>query len=241
MAAIIRETLTATQTTLTMNVAGMSKVGFNIGGNWTGTILFQGSFDGVNFASNPQGGPLNVTPFPPVGTGAQVPQSSTTVNGSFERDVQNYVAVRVTFNRVSGSAQVAIGASLDLSYQEAFLVSTSVFVNQQGGAGVANVLTIAAQPNRAWRCRTLVVSFSAVPAAPVLVTVSDGGSATLWQEYAISSSADASYKVKIPLDPPIPGTGSGGVFGTPGNSLVITCAAPGGAVVSQIDAEIMPA
>ena len=239
MPSLIRKVITANQDSVTLSCANMSKFGFGITGNWVGTVNFSYSLDGINFAAYPQGGPLNAFPFAPVGTAAQVAVSSVTGNGNWEGDVKNFLAVRATFVRTSGSVSVAIGASTDLSYQDAFLGSTSTFVSQPQAGGGQNVMTIAAQPNRGWRCRTLTASFSGVPGSPPLVTISDGGSATLWSEYASDPSGTGTYKVNLPDDPRTPGLSGGGVYGTPGNNMVITIAAPGGTITSIINAEMI--
>ncbi len=230
MANIIREVLTVQAMRLPLFTGGMSKVGIGISGTWTGTISFFASVDGINFNI-----PLAVQPYP---QGTAV--TSTAANGNFESPVLNYVAVEAVFTtRLTGSPVVVIGTSVDSSYQDAFLASTSKFVNQAVASGAVNIVTQAAQANRAWRLRTLVVAFSAAPAAAVKITIADGASATLWEVYA--TAAAGSQTIALPADPDCCGLSGGGVVNTPGNSLVITVAAPGGAVASEINAELIAA
>jgi len=100
-------------------------------------------------------------------------------------------------------------------------------------------VTIAAQTNRGWRLRTLTVGWSVAPAAAVLCTIQDG-STVIWETYIPKDTPVGDFQVKLPADPNTPGLSGGGVFNTPGNTLVITVADPGGSVVSKINAEIIP-
>ena len=50
-----------------------------------------------------------------------------------------------------------------------------------------------------------------------------------------------SWNVPLPFDTGTPGQVGGGLVTTPGNSLVITLAAPGGSVVSTLNAEVAAA
>ena len=226
MAAILREVLNAQGMKLTINCSGQSYVGLNLSGTWTGKVSFNGSFDGIKFF------PLSMTPF---ASGATV--QSATGNGNWFIPIQNYVAVQVSFDTLTtGTVAVTMATSIDSSYQDAFLVSTSKYVNQEMTGGSQNQVTIAAQANRAWKLRTLVVSFSTAPGAAVPITISDGASATIWKTHAPASAG--AYLVLLPADMDWPGVTGGGVVGTPGNSMVITVGAPGGSVTSEINAEL---
>jgi hypothetical protein len=229
MANRANEVLNAVGMRLPIFCGGMSWVGFGISGTFVGTVTFQGSFDGVNFQN------VNVQPFP---SGAN--QQTTNVTGNFFLAMQNYIAMQALLTAyTSGGAVVQASASIDSSYQNAFLGSTSQFVEQDASAGASNVITIAGQANRAWRCRKVSGGFSAAPAAAVKLTIADGGSAILWSEYV--SAAAGQFELKLPPDSNTPGVSGGGVVNTPGNSLVITLAAPGGSVASSLSAEIIPA
>lgn len=236
MANVIREALNADGMDVVLPCANMSRVGFGVSGTWVGTVKFFFSQDGVNFA----GFPLSVQPFAS-GTAVQ----STTSNGNFWANAQNYQAVKATFTRTSGTAIVSIAASNDATYQQAFLASTSVYVTQEVSAGATNVITQAAQANRAWRLRTLSVGFSVAAAAAVKLTVSDGASSLLWEGFVPASagapSAGGTWLAPLPLDELEAGVSNGGLVGTPGNSMVVTLAAPGGAVVSSLNCEFLPA
>lgn len=227
MANIIREALNADAMRLTLFCAGQSYVGFNLTGTWVGTISFYGSFDGVNFV------PISVTPF---ASGTAV--SSATANGSWYAAAQNYAAVQVRFTRTSGTVLASLSASNDSSFQDVFLASTSIFVTQSVGSGAANSMTIAASTNRAWSLKKLVIGFSVAPAAGVLVTISDGASSVMWETYANPLTNDGAATVGGSFNVPLP---ENGLVGTLGNSLVIALAAPGGSVVSKLNAEVRAA
>jgi hypothetical protein len=245
MANIIRGVLTAVNNEVILPCANMTKVGINLSGTWAGTVKFAKSFDGVNFSQAPAGGTFPVFPFAP---GAQVGTAVTqaTANGNWEGEVLNLQAIKVTFaTATSGSVQVTAATSIDASYQDAFLASSSISVSQNVAGGATNVITQAAQANRAWRLRTLSVAFSVASGASVDIKVQDGGSTTLWEGY-VPANPNAGYNgggtwlAPLPTDENIPGTVGGGVVGTPGNSLVVTLAAPGGAVVSIVNCEFAP-
>ncbi len=236
MATILREALNSQGMQLTIFCGGQSYVGLNVSGTWAGLINWSGSFDGIKFF------PLSVTPFP---SGATV--QSVTGNGNSFVPVQNYVAVRATLTTLtSGSAVVTMAASIDSSYQDAFLGATSLFVNQETSGGLTNVVTIAAQANRAWRCRTLSVGFSVAAGAAVALTISDGSSGVIWKGYVpanpeATGTSGGTFLVPLPADSNVPGVSGGGVVGTVGNSMIITLGAPGGSVVSEVNAEMIPA
>lgn len=223
---VTSEVLTADQMSLIMNVQGQTRVGVNLSGTWGGTVAFQKSFDGVTWQD------AFMRPF---ASGTTV--KSSTANGNWEDDVLNAVAYRFTFTRTSGSAQVKVAASVDGSYQLAFLAASSIFVSNSQASGSANVITVAAQANRRWRVRTVVASFSAAPANDVLLTIADGAT-TIWAGYVPKGSS--SYNFPLPLDTAGGGVRDGGVAGSPNANLVITLADPG-AGTAKLNAEIIPA
>jgi hypothetical protein len=238
MATLVRRALTAVGDSLRVNCAGLTKVGFGVTGNWAGTLQFSGTVDGLTFK------PIYLIPYPP-GTGTLPTGVNTvTANGNLEFPAENYVAItaQLTALTSAGGPLVSAAASNDTSYQDAFQASTSNYVSQQVGGGAVNSVTIAAQANRALRCRTLTYSFSAAPAGPVLITIYDGGSSNvLWQEYANVVSTSLSAKLNLPSDWNTPYTTGGGVVGSIGNSMQITIAAPGGTITSILNAEMAPA
>ena len=225
MATLLQEVLTADQMSLTLFCGGMGKVGVNLAGTWTGTVTFLGTTDGLNFR------PVAVTPFP---SGATV--NSATVNGSWEFQCQNFVAFKALFSRTSGSVTCKLAASVDSSYQDAFLTPTSIYVNG-AASGATNTVTQPAQANRAWRLRTLVVTVNSAATwvSSPNVQVTDGASSVIWAG-DIPTTAGV-YTIPLPADPNTPGITGGGLVGTPGNSMVITVASGGGAVKTNIDAE----
>jgi hypothetical protein len=229
VATIVREVLNAVGMELPIFCGGASKVGFGLSGTWVGTVQFLGSFDGLNFV------PLSVVPF---ASGAAV--QSATATGNWEKAVADFVAMKVKVTALASGAVVAtLASSIDSSYQDAFLVASSHFVEQDAAGGLTNVITVAAQVNRAWRCRKLSGGFSVAPAAAVKCTISDGASSIIWAEYLAATAGG--WTLNLPPDPNVPGISGGGVVNTPGNSLVITLAAPGGSVGSSLSAEIIPA
>lgn len=229
MANVVREVLNLnTGASLTAFVGGTSHIGVAISGTWVGTITFFYSTDGVNFY------PTTLATFP-----GATSTLSTTVNGNFEASTKNWVALKITTALTSGNVTIVIASSVDSSYQLAFLTAGSAFLNQQVASGAQNQITVAAQAQRSYRARTVSGSFSAAPAAAVLVTISDGGSTTLWAEHVAASAGQ--WKLNLPADFDTPLVSAGGVVNTPGNSLVITVAAPGGSVVSELNVEVIPA
>lgn len=232
MANLIRAGLNVAGARLPLYTGGQSLAGFSLAGTWVGTVGFQYSTDGVNFKD------LFVTPFP---SGTAV--KSATANGNWLARNLNAVAVQLNLSALtSGSVLATIAASTDASAQDAFLASTSKYISQSVSGGATNVITVAAQANRAWRLRSLSVGGSIAASAAVDVKVTDGASSVLWEGYVPPSlngiSGGGSFL--LPLPPPDPSSpNSGGVVGTPGNSMVITLAAPGGSVVSTVNAELV--
>ncbi len=230
MATTTKQALNAANASVKIFTGGQSRVGFNLGGTWVGTASFFVSYDGANFT------PLTVTPFAS-GTGVQ----TATSNGNWFADVNNALAVAVVFTTfTSGAVNVTIAAANDGSWQDAFLAPTSKFVSQSVAGGATNVITQAAQANRAQRLRSLSVGFSVAAGAAVDIKVTDGASSVLWEGYVPPSTNGISGggTFNCPL-PPISHTlpEIGGVYGTPGNSMVVTLAAPGASVVSTVNAE----
>lgn len=234
MANLIRQVLPFDGETLTIACAGMKKVGVGIsGGPFAGTVSFFASTDGVNFVA------VNCQNYPADGslsTGQMA--KSATQTGNWDFDVTNHTAFRVVFSRTSGTVTISLGTSVDESYAIAFLAATSVFVNKEQTGGSALTLTQAANANRGWRLRTLTGSFSAAPASPVKVTINDGASAVLWVAHV--AAAAGPFQVTLPLDDNEPTTSGGGVYNTPGNSMVITTGAPGGGITTELNAEFIP-
>ena len=220
-----------------LNVAGQSislgcavpvqRVGVGITGNWAGTLTLQVSYDGVNFF------PSTFTPFPS-GTGVQ----TVTANGNYFADVGGAVAFRVVATTLtSGTAIVAVSAANDGSWRDAFLAPSSLFPSQNVAAGAVNSQVIAAVAGQAWRCRSVEIGFSVAPAAAVEFQILDGASTVLFDIFIPKDTPVGFYNVPLPPpDADVPG--SGGVVGTVGNSMTLKLFAPGGSVVSTVNAEL---
>jgi hypothetical protein len=215
-----------------------SRVGIGVSGTWTGTLTVYRSFDGANYLNFPA---TDLALFP------QTPQNAATItaNGNFWIDSLGAQQVVVSFTTVTSGTALVIGASaVDGSWQDAFLASTSKFVSQNITGGLTNSQVIAAQTNRAWHCRYASVSFNVAPSADVEFQILDGASSVLWDGYIpanVSGGAAAgTYTIPLPVpDPSVPN--SGGVTGTPGNSMTLKLFAPGGSVISTVNGELLAA
>ena len=225
MAISIREALNADGMSLALYTGGQTKVGFGIAGTWAGTVSFYGSTDGVNFI------PISVTPFAS-GTTVQ----STTATGNWEFAVANYVVVKVTFTRTSGTVNAKLSTSTDASYQEAFLGASTVFVNSE--ASGTNTLTQAAQTNRAWTLQELHVSMSGPggQAAKIIVYDGDKTSTVLWADFleTVSGSVGQRYTVNLPS---ASAGGAPGVTGTVGTAMTILLTGVPTTVTTELNAK----
>jgi hypothetical protein len=230
MANTIRQVLNAQGLSLPLFCGGLSRIGIGVSGVWTGQLNFEFSVDGLTFY------PMSVAVF-----ALDVGQQFTTVNGNFYVAVKNFIAARCRLvTLTSGAPVVIMSASVDSSYQDAFLASTSHFVNQASSANSGNVVTQPAQANRAWRLRYLNISVSgtAVWAASPAFKISDGASAVLWA--GDLPTAQGQNTIGLPEDPKTAGLSGGGVVGTPGNSMVVTVAAAGSGIITNVNAEFIP-
>ena len=127
-------------------------------------------------------------------------------------------AVRITVN-------VTLSTSDDSSYQDAYLAPASIHQYQSVASGATNVITVAASTNRAWKVTKITTAFDVAAGATVLLTVESPASTILHAEYV--ALAAGTYESKIP---------STGVVGGLGDALVVRLAAPGGSVVSKVNA-----
>lgn len=213
MATLTREVLNADGMTLTMYVAGFTNVGFGISGTWTGTVFFeQATIDNPN-----EWIPLSSTPF---ASGTAV--SSTTATGNwFAVPGPNIGLVRARFSRTTGSVQAIIAASLDSSYQDAFLSSTTI-ANSSSATSGTNTLTQAAQANRAWKLTFLEVSFAGTGfGANAKITVYDGTVTgnVLFADWLTSPVGSVGTVQKINI--PVGADGLPSLVNTPGNAMTI--------------------
>lgn len=225
MATLIREALNADSMKLRMYTGGMTYAGFNLSGTWVGTITFRGSYDGVNFVD------ISVTPF---ASGTDV--SSSTANGSWFVAVKNLLVVEASFSRTSGTALVTIGASVDSSYQDAFLASTSIYVESQSAS--TNTLTQAASTNRAWKLEELIVSIAGPSWAggTVQLTVYDGSTSgsILYKTFIdeVAGSVGRRYTLALP---------AAGIVNTVGNAMTIVLFGTGSTQTSILNAKFSAA
>lgn len=219
--AYLTESLNATGMTLQLACPNQSKVGIGLTGTWVGTVSFFGSVDGLNFI------PINVTPF---ASGTVI--SSTTANGTWETPVGNFVAIKVLFTRTSGTVSVIMTSSVDSSYQDAFLTSSTRYPNASATNATAT-LTQAAQANRSWRLKSLKITTNKNPSwlTSPNVVINDGTTA-LWQfDLPPQGSSGIVYDITLP---------PGGIIGTPANLMSIVVAAAGSGATVQINAEFEP-
>jgi hypothetical protein len=221
MASYLTEVLNADGMFLQIFCGGQSKVGIDLTGTWVGTVTFSGSVDGLNFI------PINVTPFAS-GTGV----NQVTANGTWESVVGNFTVIRATFSRTSGSAAVIMTASIDSSYQDAF-ITTSVRYPNSIATNATNTLTQAAQANRAWRLKTLKITTSSQPSwlTSPNVTINDGSTALWAFDLPPQGSSGIVYDIVLPSE---------GIIGSPGNAMSIVLPAGGAGCKTSINAEFEP-
>lgn len=156
-----RKVLNAVNQEATIWCEGQQKVGIAIPTfTGTGTVKFYGSLDGLTY------NPLTVGPYPSAVPSAAGVTSATAV-GNWEVAVQNYKFIRVQLTSVTGTVAVTVvlAASIDGSYQEAFLtdsagVSLAVLNPSTTSSSGANTMTIPAQANRAIKLTFLEVSMA---------------------------------------------------------------------------------
>lgn len=235
----VSRVLNAVNQEATIWVAGQSKVGINIF-SVTGSanvFTFLGSQDGVQF------NPISVAPYPAalaagfqvggVATQGNLPAGAVqtaTAAGTWEVNVGNWQFIRVQMTTGSGPASVIITASVDGSYQEAFLqptqigISSSVlFPSTSSTAADTNTLTIPGQANR-----TINLTFAEIS----LVGPGFGGNAQvriwdnavgngvpLFSDFLTSpvGSVGSVQKLNLPTD----AQGNVGIQASPGNAMVV--------------------
>mgnify|MGYP001565336397 CR=1 FL=1 len=220
----VTKVLNAVNQEVTIWCAGQAKVGIRIiTVTGTPTIKFTGSLDGLTF------NPLTVGAYPsatPPASGV----TEATAAGDYEVNVQNYQFIRAQMTSGAGPATVILAASVDSSYQEAYLVgqsgvnlSATLFPSTTSTAADLNTMTIPGQTNR-----TLNLTFLEV----AMVGPGQGGNPQLriW-DGAVGTgvplyscflttpvgSVGSVQKINLPED----AQGNVGVQGTPGNALVI--------------------
>lgn len=219
----------------TLWVAGQAKVGINLFGlSGTGTWSFLYSTDGIQFY------PLTVGVYPATAPAVQTPAgsgnlpgsgvTSATAAGNWEVNVGNAVFVRVQQTAGTGSIKVIMAASVDGSYQEAFLspanigvTSSVVFPSTTSTAADTNTCTIPAVANATINLTYCEVSMAGGGAgANAQLRIWDGAVGSGVPLYscfltAPVGSVGTSQKINIPVD----AQGNLGLQGTPGNAMTI--------------------
>jgi hypothetical protein len=217
-----RLTFTANNQSLSLYVAGQAYVGIGLSGTWAGVVSFSGSIDGANFF------PLTCQTYPYVEGAAGVQGftqvASGVVSQSLVAPVQNLTVVKVKITTfTSGSPQVALAASQDGSYQNAFVSQSGLWKTQASSSNGVNTFTIAAaNSNHPWKVSRLIVSFNGTPTT-AQVQIKDG--ATVLQTIDLPLAAGQNDLT----------TYLGGIAGSPGNALQAVVAAPGAGVVSDVN------
>jgi len=220
----VTKVLNAVNQEVTIWCEGQAKVGIGITAvTGTPTLRFQGSLDGLTF------NPLTVGAYP----SADPPVAgvtSVTATGNYEVSVQNYEFIRVKMTAGAGPATVIMTASVDSSYQEAYLVGQSsvnltstLYPSTTSTAADTNTMTIPGQANRTVNMTFLEVSLVGSGfggnAQLRIWDGSIGNGVPLFSVFLVApvGSVGTIQKVDLPED----AQGNVGIQGTPGNALVI--------------------
>lgn len=219
----VTKVLNAANQEATIWCAGQAKVGINIFSvTGTPTISFFGSLDGLTY------NPITVGPYPSA-TPSAAGVTTTTAAGTFEVNVQNYQFIRVQMTTGAGPASVILAASVDGSYQEAFLtpsnigVSLAVLYPSTTSSSGVNTMTIPAQANRTVNLTFLEVSMTGLGfGGNAQLRIWDnavGNGVPLFSEYLVGpvGSVGAKHLCSLPTD----AQNNVGLQGSPGNALVV--------------------
>lgn len=217
----VTRVLTANLQEVTIWCDGQSKVGIAITAlTGTTTLSFFASLDGLTF------NPLTVGPYPSAAPSA-AGVTTATATGNFEVPVQNYKFIRVQMTTGSGPATVILTASVDGSYQEAFLATAGVslatlYPSTTSSAGV-NTMTIPAQAGRTINLTFLEVAMAGPGGGSnaqlrIWNGAVDSG-APLYSCYLTPAAGSVGTVQKINL--PEDAQRNVGVQGTPGSAMVI--------------------
>jgi hypothetical protein len=215
-----RETFNLANQSLSLYVGGQAYVGIGLSGTWAGTVSFFGSVDGENFF------PLAVQTYPWVEGGTNVKlftqAASGVVSQSYVAPVQNLLVVKVVLSTyTSGSPQVAIAASQDGSYQNAFQAQSGIWKTQSAAAGI-NTFNVGANVNHPWKVSRVIVSFSGTPTT-ANVTIKDGAATLQSIDLPLAAGQnDLSNYL-------------GGIAGSPNSALQVVVANPGAGVTSDVN------
>jgi hypothetical protein len=131
-------------------------------------------------------------------------------------------------------------ASIDSSYQNAFLATTTVFNSVANTAGAAVTLTQAAQTNRAWLLKSLAISIDRTLTwvTSPNIQIKDGANILAQFDIPNVGSGGQVYVHTMPVGKSIifPGD-QDGYYGTPGNAMTIVTATPGNSARLYINAK----
>lgn len=239
MASKVTKVLNAVNQEATIWCAGQSKVGICIP-SMTGvnTVSFFGSTDGIQFT------PLGVGAYPSATPPASVVVSASAV-GNFEVNVQNYAFIRVQLTSGSGPVTVVLAASIDGSYQEAFIsaqvtgVSLGVLYPSTTSSGGVNTMTIPSQANRAVNLTFLEVSQTGPGAGGnAQLRIWDGAvgnGVPLYSCFLTTpvGSVGVCQVINLPKDE----AGNTSIVGSPGNALTVQVINLGG-VAANLNARV---
>lgn len=218
----VSKVLNAVNQEVTIWCAGQAKAGISITSvTGTPTLSFFGSLDGLTF------NPITVGAYPSA-TPPAAGVTSTTAAGNFEVPVQNYQFIRVQMTLGAGPATVVITASVDGSYQEAFAtavqgVSLGVLFPSTSSSSGVNTMSIPAQANRTINLTFLEVSQAGVGAGGnAQLRIWDGsvGNGVPLYSCYLTTPVGSVGTVQL-LNLPTDAQGNKGIWGTPGNALVI--------------------
>ena len=219
----VSKILNANNQEATIWCEGLAKLGIGIP-SMTGanTLSFFGSTDGLQFNA------LGVGAYPSATPPASV-VTTATATGNFEVNVQNYKFIRVQLTTGSGPVTAVMVASVDGSYQEAFISAVTlgvtlgvVYPSTTSSSGV-NTMAIPAQANRAINLTFLEVSQTGPGAGGnAQLRIWDGAvgnGVPIYSCYLTSpvGSVGTVQLINIPKDE----QGNAALVGTPGNVMTI--------------------
>jgi hypothetical protein len=221
--------LTAVGQSAPINTLGQSFVGFNIGGTWVGTILFQVSYDSATWTT------LDVQVYPggtanaPVSTVAST--STTNLNGFYFANLNSLptagsggsptaaVACRALLSSyTSGTPIVTVATSIDNSYINCSLAKNVLQQTQTSVTTAAQTITQAASTTHSWQLASLIVGASGTTIAGMTVTVKDGTNTIFVQDLPVLTGGGPSNPA-VALPP-------NGLFGSVNSAMSIIVSAP---------------
>ena len=224
----VSKVLNAVNQEVTIWCAGQAKLGISIRTvTGTPTIKFTASTDGLTF------NPLTVGAYPSA-TPPAAGVTQATAAGDYEVNVQNYQFIRVQMTSGAGPATIVLAASVDSSYQEAFMVGqsgvnlTTTLYPSTTATGGTNTQTIPGQTNRTVNLTFCEVSMIGPNFGNAQIRIWDGtvgNGVPLYQCFLDSvigsNSGGGSVGSRQLLNLPTDAQGNVGLQGTPGNAMTI--------------------